>query len=105
MASTTTTTAQHIIKQIGGAENISSLPHCAPRLRMQLNDQSLVDQEALESDPAVLGVVKQGTTGLQVIMGGGVAEFYQAMLKEPGVRQDGGAKAASTSKDYGGARG
>lgn len=105
MASTTTTTAQHIIKQIGGAENISSLTHCATRLRMQLNDQSLVDQEALESDPAVLGVVKQGTTGLQVIMGGGVAEFYQAMLKEPGVRQDGGAKAASTSKDYGGVRG
>ena len=105
MASTTTTTAQHIIKQIGGAENISSLTHCATRLRMQLNDQSLVDQEALESDPAVLGVVKQGTTGLQVIMGGGVAEFYQAMIKEPGVRQEGGAKAASTSKDYGGVRG
>lgn len=40
MASTTTTTAQHIIKQIGGAENISSLTHCATRLRMQLNDQS-----------------------------------------------------------------
>ncbi|GAB3690657.1 glucose PTS transporter subunit IIA [Corynebacterium nasicanis] len=105
MASTTTTTAQHIIQEIGGAENISSLTHCATRLRMQLHDQSLVDQAALESDPAVLGVVKQGTTGLQVIMGGGVAEFYQAMLKEPGVPKAGQEKAASTSKEYGGVRG
>src|SRR5699024_4860323 len=104
MASTTTTTAQHIIQEIGGAENITSLTHCATRLRMQLHDQSLVNQEALESDPVVLGVVKQGTNGLQVIMGGGVADFYQAMLKEPGV-PGAGEKAASTSKDYGGVRG
>ena len=104
MASTTTTTAQHIIQEIGGAENITSLTHCATRLRMQLHDQSLVNQEALESDSAVLGVVKQGTNGLQVIMGGGVANFYQAMLKEPGV-PGAGEKAASTSKDYGGVRG
>ena len=108
MASTTTTTAQHIIKEIGGAENIASLTHCATRLRMQLHDQSQVDEAALESDPAVLGVVKQGTTGLQVVMGGGVAEFYQAMLREPGVPKAGEGRdeqAASTGKEYGGVRG
>ena len=104
MASKTVTTAHHIIQEIGGAENITSLTHCATRLRMQLHDQSLVNQEALESDPAVLGVVKQGTNGLQVIMGGGVADYYQAMLREPGVPGT-GEKAASTSKDYGGVRG
>ena len=85
MASKTTTTSQHIIEQIGGAENISSLTHCATRLRFQVHNQDEVDVAALESDPAVLGVVKQGSTGVQVVMGGGVAEYYGAIMKEPGM--------------------
>ncbi|WKD59383.1 glucose PTS transporter subunit IIA [Corynebacterium caspium] len=103
MASSTTTTAQHILSNIGGAENVTSFTHCATRLRMQLSDQSKVNVSALENDPSVLGVVKQGETGLQIIMGGGVAEYYAAINKEPGMGE-GASKAASSNKEYGGVR-
>ncbi|RNE48309.1 glucose PTS transporter subunit IIA [Corynebacterium alimapuense] len=104
MASKTIVTSQHIIDKIGGAENVTSLTHCATRLRFQLRDQSKVDMVALESDPAVLGVVPQGTTGLQVVMGGGVADYYGAIIKEPGMGNLSEDKSSGT-KEYGGVRG
>lgn len=105
MASTTTTTSQHILACIGGAENVTSFTHCATRLRFQLADQSKVDQEMLESDPAVLGVVKQGSTGVQVIMGGGVADYYNSIVKLPGMGTASEKKTSTGKKDYGGVRG
>ena len=106
MASTTTSTSQHILREVGGAENVANLTYCATRLRFQLRDQSKVDVEKLESDPAVLGVVKQGTTGVQVVMGGGVADFYNDIVKEPGMGDSAADSApASGKKEYDGVRG
>ncbi|GAB3595184.1 PTS system beta-glucoside-specific EIIBCA component [Corynebacterium faecale] len=106
MASKVTTTSQHILDNLGGPENITSMTHCATRLRFQVKDQAAVDQTALDSDPAVLGVVPQGATGMQVVMGGSVANYYQELLKLDGMQglRDGEGK-ASGSKDYGGVRG
>ena len=97
MATAVATTSQFILDKVGGAENVTSLTHCATRLRFQLADQSKVDIDALDSNPDVLGVVPQGTTGLQVIMGGGVADYYQGIKALPGMGDDGAAKAASSS--------
>lgn len=105
MASTTATTSEHIIKEIGGAANVSSLTHCATRLRFQLHDQSKADVAALEKDPAVLGVVKQGSTGLQVIMGGAVADYYGAIMRDPAMAGLGDSDKAPAKKEYGGVRG
>ena len=66
-------TSEFILDKVGGAENVENLTHCATRLRFQLRDQSKADQEALDNNPSVLGVVPQGSTGLQVVMGGDVA--------------------------------
>ncbi|KQB86451.1 glucose PTS transporter subunit IIA [Corynebacterium lowii] len=104
MASTTAATSQHILKEIGGADNVSSLTHCATRLRFQLHDQNQVDVAALEKDPAVLGVVKQGSTGLQVIMGGGVADYYGAIMRDPAMADRGESDKAPAKKEYGGVR-
>lgn len=100
--------SEEILDKIGGAENIASLTHCATRLRFQLNDQSKADQTALDAIPAVLGVVPQGSTGMQVVMGGDVANYYQELVNLPGVSagaEDGEKKAASNKKEYGGVRG
>ncbi|MBC3186912.1 PTS glucose transporter subunit IIA [Corynebacterium sp. zg-331] len=105
MSSSTATTSQHIIREIGGAANVSSLTHCATRLRFQLQDQSRVDVAALEKDPAVLGVVKQGSTGLQVIMGGGVADYYAEIMRDPAMATLSEADKKPGKKDYGGVRG
>ena len=105
MASTKDT-AQHIVEHLGGAENITSLTHCATRLRFQLRDSSSVDKDALDQDPAVLGTVPQGAHGYQVVMGGGVAEYYNEIIKLPGVNASAeGRNADSGKKNYDGVRG
>ncbi|MBI8988198.1 glucose PTS transporter subunit IIA [Corynebacterium meridianum] len=103
MASKTMTTSQFILEKVGGAENVANLTHCATRLRFQLHDQSKADQKALDSNPDVLGVVPQGTTGLQVVMGGGVADYYQELITQPGMGE--GNKPANGKKQYDGVRG
>lgn len=97
-------TSAHIIDSLGGADNITSLTHCATRLRFQLADVGKVDQEKLESDTAVLGSVTQGTHGYQVVMGGGVANYYGEIIKDPGVNPP-DEEASSSKKNYDGVRG
>lgn len=107
MASKIATTSQFILDKVGGAENVTSLTHCATRLRFQLADQTKADQEALHSNGEVLGVVPQGSTGLQVVMGGAVANYYQEIIKLPGMENASGEnqKKNSGKKEYGGVRG
>ena len=104
MASTQDT-ARHIVDNLGGADNITSLTHCATRLRFQLADTSLVDTVKLDEDKAVLGTVPQGDHGFQIVMGGGVAEYYNAIIKQPGVSASGVDRESGQKKQYEGVRG
>ncbi|MDU7287914.1 MAG: PTS transporter subunit EIIC [Corynebacterium kroppenstedtii] len=108
MASQTETTSRFILDNIGGADNIASVTHCATRLRFQLNDRSQANTEALDENGSVLGVVPQGDNGLQVVMGGAVANYFQELIKLPGVAESaegGGNRQKSSKKEYGGVRG
>ncbi|MCL6422627.1 PTS transporter subunit EIIC [Brachybacterium sp. JHP9] len=96
MATTSTqTTASEIIDAIGGPQNVASLSHCATRLRFQLNDQSAADQKRLDSIPGVMGVVPQGSTGMQVIIGGAVQNVYNDINALPAMASAGAAPAAA----------
>ena len=55
MASTQDT-ARHIVESIGGADNITSLTHCATRLRFQPADTSLVDNAKLDEDLSLIHI-------------------------------------------------
>ncbi len=113
MAATVESTAKFILDKVGGPENISSVTHCATRLRFHLHDLSLADQDAIDADDKVLGVVPQGSTGLQVIMGGDVGNYHQALVRQPGMGESGGSAKASRGpkvgadgkKEYDGVRG
>ncbi len=37
--------AEEILNAIGGEENLDAMAHCATRLRLVLNDESLVNEE------------------------------------------------------------
>jgi PTS system N-acetylglucosamine-specific IIC component len=56
------------IKALGGASNIVALDACTTRLRLVVNDQSVVDAEALKR-LGVRGVVKPSANALQVVVG------------------------------------
>ncbi|QYH19228.1 PTS transporter subunit EIIC [Corynebacterium aquatimens] len=75
--------AADIVAGAGGPDNISSLTHCATRLRFELNDASLADKDRLEANPKVMGAVPQGGSHYQVIVGGDVATVYTAINNLP----------------------
>lgn len=56
------------IRALGGAANIVSLDACTTRLRLLVNDQSIVDEAALKWLGA-RGVVKPSANALQVVVG------------------------------------
>ena len=56
------------VEALGGRENIVLIESCITRLRVQLNDISLVDEEKILST-GVSGIVKIGNTHLQLIVG------------------------------------
>ncbi|WP_329174179.1 PTS transporter subunit EIIC [Streptomyces decoyicus] len=62
-------TAAAILPLVGGARNLTSIAHCMTRLRLGIQDRSLVQDEALKALPAVLGVVEDDT--YQIVLGPG----------------------------------
>ena len=70
--------AEQILKLVGGEANVSQFAHCSTRLRLTLKDNSKADLDALKKVPGVMGVVLKGQ--LQVIIGNNVVEMYDALL-------------------------
>jgi len=60
--------AQSYIAALGGAGNLSLVDACTTRLRLSVVDMTHVSESALKTAGA-LGVIKQGATTLQVIIG------------------------------------
>ena len=50
-------TAEAIVQQLGGPENIKSVTHCATRLRFELVDGSKVDDKAVGAIKGVMGAL------------------------------------------------
>ncbi|MDT2809702.1 glucose PTS transporter subunit IIA [Enterococcus asini] len=76
--------AQAIIQSVGGAENINNAWHCMTRLRFNLKDETLVDYQALEKIPKVLGT-KYQSDQLQIVIGTDVDDYFQPLAKELGL--------------------
>ena len=61
-------TAAGVLKGVGGEENVSSLVHCATRLRFVLKDESKADTAAVKATPGVVTVAQAGGQ-YQVVIG------------------------------------
>lgn len=72
--------AKKIVEHIGGVNNIASVTHCMTRLRFVLNDESIVNDDAVKGTDGVIGVVKQGGQ-YQIIIGNHVETAYREVLK------------------------
>lgn len=60
-------TATALLPHLSGATNITTVTHCITRLRFTLLKRTAVDDAALLTHPAVLGIVDTDT--LQLIVG------------------------------------
>ncbi|MDO4323116.1 MAG: beta-glucoside-specific PTS transporter subunit IIABC [Lachnospiraceae bacterium] len=69
-------TAQELVKELGGDENISNVTHCATRLRFILKDESVVDAAKVSKIQGVITTVSAGGQ-FQVVIGNHVKDAYQ----------------------------
>lgn len=72
--------AEDVLQSVGGKENVTTATHCMTRLRFNLKDESIVDQEAVKKVPGVLGVMKAGGQ-FQVIIGQTVDQVYSYLCE------------------------
>lgn len=74
-----------VIELVGGQENITSLTHCATRLRFKLDDHKKANKEALEELPDVLTVVEKGGQ-YQVVIGNKVGKVYTEIMNQHNIQ-------------------
>ncbi|WP_010052508.1 beta-glucoside-specific PTS transporter subunit IIABC [Carnobacterium maltaromaticum] len=70
--------AQTILENVGGEKNVTSLVHCATRLRFKLKNRDIVDKTQVEAIPGVVTVMESGGQ-FQVVIGNMVPEVYEAI--------------------------
>ncbi|MDY3619242.1 MAG: N-acetylglucosamine-specific PTS transporter subunit IIBC [Agathobaculum sp.] len=75
-----TTVAATILEGLGGKDNIASLDNCITRLRMEIKDNTLVDEKKIKS-AGVAGVMRPSKTAVQVIVGTKVQFVADEMAK------------------------
>lgn len=66
--------AQEVIENVGGKENIISVTHCATRLRFQLRNNDLRNEEVISDIEGVKGVFLSQTQ-FQIIFGSGLVSL------------------------------
>lgn len=78
--------AENILAAVGGRENITSVTHCMTRLRFNLKDMGLPDQEQIKKLNGVLGVVVSGGQ-FQIIVGQNVPKVYTELCQMAGLQE------------------
>ena len=72
--------AEDVLAAVGGPDNITSATHCMTRLRLNLKDQSVPDDDQVKKIPGVLGAQWSGGQ-YQVIIGQNVPKVYEEAIK------------------------
>ncbi|MFP7255733.1 sucrose-specific PTS transporter subunit IIBC [Terribacillus goriensis] len=76
--------AEEVINAIGGKENISSIAHCATRLRIVVHDKERIDKENVESIDKVKGAF-YNSGQYQIIFGTGTVNKIYDELQALGI--------------------
>lgn len=72
--------ATKVLAALGGKENITSADYCATRLRLEVKDQSVIDEKAVKAAGAA-GMIRPGKTSVQVVIGTQVQFVYDEFKK------------------------
>lgn len=70
-----------ILKALGGKENIVEIDNCFSRLRLILNDTSVVDESLIKATGS-MGIVKIDQKNIQVVYGSKVEQAARSLKKE-----------------------
>lgn len=72
--------ATDVLAAIGGKENVIAVTHCMTRLRFNLKDDSIPNDEEIRKIPGVLQIVRAGGQ-VQIVIGPAVDKVYDEVCK------------------------
>ena len=72
--------AKDILKAVGGSKNVEIATHCMTRLRLNLKDESVIDEEKVKQIPGVIGFIRSGGQN-QFIIGQNVDKVFEEFCK------------------------
>ncbi len=91
--------AEEVLAAVGGKDNVVANDVCMTRLRLLTKDPALVNTEQLSSASGVLGYVRRGANGLEVVFGPGKVEaIHEAIASITGIDSTGAAFSAADSQ-------
>lgn len=77
--------AKSVVQHLGGSDNISSIAHCATRLRVMVKDEQKINKNEIEHTDKVMGAFFNSGQ-YQIIFGTGtVNKVYEEVAKLPGI--------------------
>ncbi|MBR4163361.1 MAG: PTS transporter subunit EIIC [Solobacterium sp.] len=79
--------AAQILNLVGGKDNVTRTYHCITRLRFNLKDKNLVDNDGIKAVKGVAGLQWSGDQ-LQVIIGQDVGDVYEALCRIGGFSKE-----------------
>ena len=80
-------TAADVLEKVGGKENVTFVTHCITRLRFNLKDDTIVDDDEIKAIPGIIGVNRAGTQ-YQVIIGPTVDDVYKELCSLGGFHEN-----------------
>lgn len=89
--------AIEIVKNVGGKENIISLTHCVTRLRFQLKDESIANDDVFKNMDGVITIMKAGGQ-YQVVIGNHVSDVFKEVCSIAGMEGNAGATVRAKKK-------
>jgi len=92
--------SKQILKNVGGKENVLGLTHCATRLRFNLKNEALFNEDEIKTIQGVLGVKSVGGGQSQVIVGQDVSNYYNELTLLLGEDTAGGSIDVVEVEDY-----
>lgn len=79
--------ASQLLEMLGGKDNLKALAHCATRLRLAIQDESLIDEKGIDELEGVKGQFKVAGQ-YQIIFGSGIVnQVYAQMAKLTGLEE------------------
>lgn len=79
--------ATEVLEAVGGKENVTLVTHCMTRLRFNLKDESIPNQEEIKKIPGVIGIINAGGQ-LQIIIGQTVEQVYNCLCEIGGFKNN-----------------
>ena len=89
-----------IIAHLGGKDNITNAWHCMTRLRFELKNHSVINQEKIESIPEVMGAQNQNNQ-FQIVIGTDVDSYYDVLTNHLDIKTDDTSSGSETQEKKG----